>query len=174
VTEQEKLSKILDICKTYIGLKENPPNSNNVIFNTRFYGHEVNDLIDKTKTHPWCGTSVSEIYQEALCPLGVIDYRRGFAGVPYAINNISKWGKFVSAKDAKPGYIVFYKFKNAKGVYEWAHTGILGSYIVENKFDAFEGNTGVGNDSNGGEFMDRYRTYSPDLVLIARPNCLDK
>lgn len=167
--EQEKLDKILELCKSYIGLKENPPNSNNVIFNTRFYGKEVSG-----PKYAWCGTSASEIYQEALCPLGVIDYMRGFASVPYAINNIAKWGKFVSAKEANPGYIVFYKFKNAKGVYEWAHTGILGTYIVNNIFDAFEGNTAVGNDSNGGEFMDRNRKYSPELVLIARPNCLDK
>lgn len=173
--EQDILNKVLVLCQKYVGTKESPPNSNNVIFNTRFYGKEVNDLIDPTHQHPWCGASVSEIYQEALAPLGTIDYLRGFASVPYAIEHVDKWGKIVPKEQAKPGYVVMYKFKNRKGIVEWAHTGILKSSIIApGIFDAYEGNTGIGNDSNGGEYMVRHRNWSADTVLFIRPNCLDK
>lgn len=166
--EQEKLAVVLSICKKYLGTKESPPNSNNVIFNTRFYGKEVSGA-----QYPWCGTFDSEVYQEAKIPLGTIDYMRGFAGVPYAIANVAKWGKVVSAADAQPGYIVMYKFPDHKNNLVWAHTGILQTKIINDSFGAYEGNTGIGNDANGGEVMLRTRKYSHDLVMIIRPNCLD-
>ena len=41
--------KIIEKAKSYIGTKENPANSNNVIFNTDYYGHPVNG-----SAYPWC------------------------------------------------------------------------------------------------------------------------
>lgn len=167
--EQEKLAVVLSICKKHLGVKESPANSNNVIFNTLFYGHEVTG-----PKYPWCGTFDSEVYQEAKIPLGNIGYMRGFASVPYAIDNLAKWGKQVTAEEALPGYIVMYKFTDEKGNLVWAHTGILQTKVINNSFGAYEGNTAVGNDSNGGEVMLRTRKYSENNVMIIRPNCLDK
>ena len=44
-----KASTILKKAKSYIGTKEKPANSNNVKFNTDYYGHSV-----KGSSYPWC------------------------------------------------------------------------------------------------------------------------
>ena len=36
-----KASEVMKIAKSYVGTKESPAYSNNVIFNTHYYGHEV-------------------------------------------------------------------------------------------------------------------------------------
>lgn len=166
-TEQEKRDLILKIAKSKVGIKENPPNSNNVIFNTLFYGREVHDGDKLGATYPWCGTSVSEVFQEALLPLGTIDYRRGYAGCPYALQHLDKWGKEVSFEDAQPGDIIFYDWNLDK---KFDHTGILEcKNVLAKAFKAYEGNTAVGNDSNGGEFMYRPRTFFAGVKFV-RPN----
>ena len=40
-----KASTILKKAKSYIGTKENPANSNNVKFNTDYYGHSVKGVL---------------------------------------------------------------------------------------------------------------------------------
>ena len=40
------------------------------------------------------------------------------------------------------------------------HIGIVEEYLGGGKFNAIEGNTSVGNDSNGGEVMRRLRYIS--------------
>lgn len=171
MNEQEKRNLILKIAQTKVGIKENPPNSNKVIFNTLFYGKEVQDGIgldgkpNKNAAYPWCATSVSEIFQEAKLPLGKIGWNRGYAGCPYAIEHLSSWGKEVSYKDSLPGDIIFFSWKS-NGV--WNHTGILKSKGDIN-FITLEGNTAVGNDSNGGEYMERQRNIFAGLKFV-RPN----
>jgi hypothetical protein len=45
------------------------------------------------------------------------------------------------------------------------------SEIVDNKtFKAIEGNTAIGNDSNGGEVMERTRKLGSNVVGFARPD----
>lgn len=184
-TEAEKRALILSIAAAYVGVVESPANSNKVIFNTRFYGKEVRNGIgldgkpNKNAAYPWCGTSVSEIFQEAQLPLGRIGWMRGFAGCPYALENLHKWGKEVTFAEAKPGDVVFYDWQ---GDGKWDHVGIL-----KTKFDAtkdlhvYEGNTARPKskdpkemhsaNSNGGEFMLRDdRRYVVGRVRIVRPN----
>lgn len=171
---QEKRQIILAIAKSKVGIKESPAGSNNVIFNTLFYGREVRDGDKPGAAYPWCGTSLSEIFQEAKLPLGTIDYRRGFAGCIYAVKCLSdptlkhkKWGTIVSFEDAQPGDIIFYDWNQDK---KWDHTGILHNKDLHAKtFFAYEGNTAIGNDSNGGEFMDRPRKVFGGLIFV-RPN----
>ena len=44
-----EVKTILDKARSYIGIKESPTNSNNVIFNTRYYGKPVSGSV-----YPWC------------------------------------------------------------------------------------------------------------------------
>ena len=53
-----KASTILKKAKSYIGTKENPANSNNVKFNTDYYGHSV-----KGSSYPWCCAFVWDIFR---------------------------------------------------------------------------------------------------------------
>ncbi len=167
MTENQKRELIVKIAISKVGISENPPNSNKVIFNTLFYGKEVFDGDKPGAKYPWCGAFVSEIFQEAKLPLGKIGWTRGFAGCPYAIANVKDWGKEVNFEDTLPGDVVFYDW-NLDG--KWDHTGILKSKIVMRKtFNAIEGNTAIGNNSNGGSVMDRPRTYFSGVKFI-RPN----
>lgn len=193
MTEQQKRDAVIVICAKYVELfakgihAENPAGSNNVIFNTRFYGTPVRNGFnlkgepDKTKTWAWCGTSVSEIYQEAKLPLGVIDYRRGFAGCPFAVRNIDKWGVEVSFMDAKPGDVVFIDFD---GNGSWDHTGILKEKDISTfMMKIYEGNTSYTAskdpieikraNANGGNYLLRPdRKYIQSKYKFVRPNVL--
>lgn len=53
-----KASTILKKAKSYIGTKEKPANSNNVKFNTDYYGHSV-----KGSSYPWCCAFVWDIFR---------------------------------------------------------------------------------------------------------------
>lgn len=175
MTEAGKRQAVLAVAAKYVGVKENPAGSNNVFFNTLFYGVEVKDGFDlkgkpnANAKYPWCGTSVSEVFQEALLPLGTIDYRRGFAGCPYAIANLTKWGKEVSFADVQPGDIAFIDF-NLDG--KWDHVTIVNDKSLAHvNFGTYEGNTSdKGSQSNGGEFMKKLRAYTPAGVKFVRPN----
>lgn len=183
MTEKQKRELILTICDKYVGVTESPANSNNVIFNTRFYGREVRDGDKPGAKYPWCGTSVSEIFQEANLPLGVIDYRRGFAGCPYAISALKdpkkSWGEEVSFEDAQPGDIVFFDWD---GNAVWDHVGILYSKSIPTcRLWVYEGNTSIPKstdpkemhkaNSNGGAYMLRDdRKFIKNRVKFVRPN----
>lgn len=180
MTEQEKRSAVLAVCKKYLGTKEIPAGSNNVFFNTRFYGVEVKDgfnlkgLADKNASWQWCGTSVSEIFIEAGFPLGNIGWLRGYSSVPYAIENIHKWGRIIPIEQAQPGDIAMIDFqKDGKS----DHTGIISSISdSKNCLYIFEGNTSnnaSGHQSNGGEFCYKDRIAANIGLIIVRPNAYD-
>lgn len=192
---QQKRDAVLGICEKYVQLfaigkvpyAESPAGSNNVYFNTEFYGvavrngYNLKGQPDKTASWAWCGTSSSIIYFESGSPLGIIDYRKGFAGCPYAVRNISKWGVEVSFADAKPADVVFYDFD---GNGSWDHTGILKLKTgVLTEMHVYEGNTSFTTskdlaeikraNANGGNYLLRPdRHYLAGRVKIVRPNCL--
>lgn len=95
-------------------------------------------------------------------------YLKGFAGCPYAVENVAKWGKIVAVPT--PGCVVFYDF-NADGKFD--HTGIFEKDLGGELFRAIEGNTGFGNNSNGGEVIARSdRKYKNAIFIL--PNILNK
>lgn len=176
----QKRALVLSIAAKKVGIKESPSGSNNVIFNTLFYGREVRDGFgldgkeNRSAKYPWCATSMSEIFNEAKLPLGVIDYKRGFAGCPYAIRCLSdpalahkKWGEIVTFEQAEPGDLIFFDW-NVDG--KWDHVGMLKSKNPPmNSFETYEGNTSYKDQSNGGEFMNRKRLIFPGLIFV-KPN----
>ena len=56
--------QIIDRAKSQIGVCENPPNSNNVIYNTWYYGHPVSGA-----SYPWCAVFISWLFkaEQSLC-----------------------------------------------------------------------------------------------------------
>lgn len=165
--------KILEVASAEVGTKEVPANSNNVKYNTWFYNREVHDGInlkgevDPNAKYPWCGTFVSWVFATAGFPLGNIGYTKGFAGCPYAVANIAKWGKIVTVPT--PGCIVFHDW-NGDGKFD--HTSIFEKDLGNGLFRSIEGNTAFGNDSNGGEVMVRSdRKYKTAIFVL--PNILN-
>ena len=56
-TSPAQIPKILSIANGELGTKESPPNSNNVKYNTWYYGHPVSG-----KNYPWCCVFISYIF----------------------------------------------------------------------------------------------------------------
>jgi hypothetical protein len=103
---------------------------------------------------PWCGIFVSWVYATAGYMLPKIGWMKGYAGCQYAYEYFKKVGWITSSPS--PGDIVLYDF-NGDGRYD--HTGIFCMWNKQvGKFTAIEGNTSVGNNTNGGMVMKRIRS----------------
>lgn len=154
---------IVEVALKYEGVKESPPGSNKVEFNDWFYNKK-----DYPSTAAWCGTFVSKCFADAKKPLGVIDYTRGFAGCQYAVNNLSKWGRLVTIP--KRNDVVFFDW-NGDGRFD--HTGIFIKDLGKGLFQSIEGNTSLGNNSDGGQVMVRSDRKYKNAIFV-RPFSLEK
>ena len=54
---KDQINRIIAIANGEVGITEYPPNSNNVKYNTWYYGRQVNG-----KNYPWCATFISYIF----------------------------------------------------------------------------------------------------------------
>ncbi len=147
------MKRVLDTAIGEIGITEVPANSNRTK-----YGHwfGMNGLA-------WCGIFVSWCYAHSGVQLPNIGYSYGYAGCQTAVEYFRKHNKIV--KDPRPGDIVFFDW-NKDGRYD--HTGIFEEFIPGYAyFTCIEGNTALGNDSNGGKVMRRTRSVS--TALFVRP-----
>ena len=136
--------KILEIARSQLGIKENPPNSNRVKFNTAYYGQEVSG-----SAYPWCCAFVWWVFREA-----------GAASLFYGGKKTASCSALLSFHkgqavrgDYQPGDIIFFNFNGRKNP---AHVGICeswdGQYIT-----TIDGNTAPTNEANGGAVMRRRR-----------------
>lgn len=144
--------QIIDLAKKEIGTKESPPDSNNVKYNTWYYGHEV-----QGNAYPWCATFISWLFkaEQGLC--------KKTASCVDMLDWFEKRGQTV--KIPQPGDIVFFKYStNARRT---NHVGIVVSYDGK-IINTIEGNTSAkGSQDNGGMVMQKNR-YS-NIVAYARP-----
>lgn len=150
--------QIIDRAKNEIGVHESPPNSNNVKYNTWFYGHPVQDGIpNKSSSYPWCAVFISWLFkaEQGLC--------KKTASCVDMLDWFEKRGQVV--KNPQPGDIVFFKFSTNNR--RTNHVGLVVS-VSPNSINTIEGNTSVkGSQDNGGIVMQRNR-YS-NIVAYARP-----
>lgn len=138
--------EILKLAESYIGVKENPPFSNNVIFNTHYYGGPVND-----KSLHWCVAFVWDIFRMAgASSLFCGGKKTASCGTLWAYHK----GQGQAVTDFQPGDVVFFDFSGKRSRTE--HVGIVekveGGYIT-----TIDGNTGASNEANGGAVMRRKR-----------------
>ena len=145
------VNELIAIAKSQIGVKENPPNSNNVKYNTWFYGKEVSG-----SQYPWCAAFVSWLFRfnQTLCPKT--------ASCANMLEWFEKKGQIV--KTPKPGDIVFFKYSTNNR--RTNHVGIVVSASGK-IINTIEGNTSVKSQDNGGCVMQRNRTSN--IVAYARP-----
>lgn len=147
---------IVNKAKSYVGTKESPANSNNVIFNTHYYGGPV-----RGSAYPWCAAFIWDIFR--MCGASDLYYGgKKCAYCPTLRNYYKSKGQLYSTP--KVGDIVFYQFSgNVPN-----HVGIVCEVVSKTKIKAVEGNTAIGNDSNGGAVMIRERSTSC-IVGYGRP-----
>jgi len=151
--------QIMNRALSYIGTKESPANSNNVIFNTHYYGKAVSG-----SGYPWCCAFVWDIFRMA----GASDLFYNGCKTAYC-PSVDLWGKqenqTVPKDQGQYGDIVLFDFDRS-GVAD--HIGFIYSKNTDGSYETVEGNTAVGNDSNGGEVMRRTRKQST-IKAIIRP-----
>lgn len=129
---------ILALARAELGTKESPANSNIVKY-SKWYG----------LTGAWCMMFVQWVFAQAgaasLLPVKT-------ASCTALMNAAKKAGCWVTS-GYQPGDVVIYDWGGDKGP---DHCGIVERSYGESVI-AIEGNTAVGNDSNGGEVMRRTR-----------------
>jgi hypothetical protein len=156
-----QIKKLLEVSAKYVGVKESPRNSNNVVFNTHFYGRAVSG-----EDYPWCMVFVWDCFREA--GLSSLFYGgKKTASCAELLDYAKSHKQFVEKDKLLAGDVVLFKFPTNKRPAN--HTGIALSDANSGGIKVREGNTAVGNDSNGGEVMDRARTLA-DVVGGYRPD----
>lgn len=153
-------SKIIEVALQEVGNKEEPKNSNKNKYGKWFGFDGV----------AWCGEFVSYCYDKGGYPLGNIGFLKGFAGCQSAYAHFKNTGEFVSKDKVKEGDIILFDWNN-DGRYD--HTGLFIKDNGNGTYDTVEGNTAIGNDSNGGEVMKRTRSWEIPVKFI-HPKVLDK
>ena len=146
-----KASDVINKAYAEVGITEYPPNSNNVKYNTFFYGKEV-----RGAQYPWCCTFIWWI----LSSCGINVPKTASCMV------LGQWFKDNGRWYTKPkvGDIVCFKYNTNSG---WTnHVGIVVD-VKGNEITTIEGNTSVNSDDNGGAVMKRNR--SKNIVGYGRP-----
>ena len=136
----------------YIGTTERPTGSNRTQFGKWFGVDAV----------PWCAIFVSYCFAEGANYViangfkGAGCYPNGCTYVPTVEAWLRATGMWKGRTTPLPGDIAIYNWDG--GVPD--HIGIVERYRGGGQFDAIEGNTSLGNNSNGGEVMRRVRYVS--------------
>lgn len=155
------VKELIQAAEKYLGITESPAGSNNVIFNTRYYGREVSG-----SAYPWCCAFQWCLFQD----VGAAELFYG-GGRTASCTTLYNWyrrqGQTVSRNDLKPGDLVFFVFDgNKNGVMN--HIGLCVA-VEEGYVTTIDGNTGSGNEANGGAVMKRRRALKY-VGGAARPN----
>ena len=135
-----RAEKILTIARGEIGVKESPAGSNKVKYNTEYGGGPK----------AWCCVFLWWLFREAGAS-GLFYGGGKTAYAPTLLAHHKKMGQAVS--DYKPGDVIFFDF-NGNGTAD--HVGLCESWDGKN-ITTIDGNTGEGNEANGGAVMRRTR-----------------
>ena len=148
--------KLLELARGEVGVTERPAGSNKVKYNTAYYGREVSGA-----GYPWCCTFVWWLFQQA--DASVLFY--GGGRTAYCPTLLSYHKKQTVRGDYLPGDVIFFNFSGKASA---AHVGVCetwdGAYIT-----TIDGNTGSGNEANGGAVM-RCTRHKKYIVGAYRPN----
>lgn len=148
----------------HVGEKESPMGSNNITYSRWYEDSSGAGWTTRDPGPPWCAMFASYCYVHA----GSKVFQKGehYAYVPYVVHDARAGANGLSSTaDPQEGDLVCYDW-NGDGVAD--HVGLFQAW--KNKaggtFVAVEGNTGVGNDSNGGQVMKRDRKRSQVQVFV--------
>lgn len=147
------------LAATQVGISENPPSSNNVRYNTWYYGREVSG-----GSYPWCMVFVQWVFAQ----LGVaLPQRTASCGALMRAAQMS--GQWVT-ENYRPGDVVIYDFPGGAAT---DHCGIVES-VTDSGVVAIEGNTGSGSDADGGQVQRRSRAFSVIVGAVRAKNLTEE
>lgn len=143
-------SEVMQKASAYIGTKESPANSNNVSFNTHYYGKVVSG-----SDYPWCCVFVWDIFRMA----GASDLFYSGQKTAYC-PTYESWalssGLEVSKDAGEYGDVATMDFGKGRA----NHIGFILARLSDGTYQTIEGNTSVSSDDNGGAVMVRIRSKS--------------
>ncbi len=149
--------QIIDKACSYIGTYDG--GTNNVIFNTDYYGKQVSG-----SAYPWCCAFIWDIFR--LCGASALFYGgEKTAYCPTVLNWGKSKGLTVSKSNGQYGDIVLFDWNN-DGVAD--HIGLIISKNADGSYTTVEGNTANNNYSNGGYVLKMTR-YQSQIIGIIRP-----
>ena len=147
------------LAATQVGISENPPSSNNVRYNTWYYGREVSG-----SSYPWCMVFVQWVFAQ----LGVaLPQRTASCGALMRAAQMS--GQWVTAA-YRPGDVVIYDFPGGAAT---DHCGIVES-VTDSGVVAIEGNTGSSSDADGGQVQRRSRAFSVIVGAVRAKDLMEE
>jgi hypothetical protein len=151
-------AKALRIGLGQVGVKEQPSGSNSGAMVCAY--QKATDV--PGTGWPWCAAFVHWCYANAGAPQ---PYRSAY--VPALRNWYQAHGRKVTAAQVQPGDFVIYEWEHDQTP---DHIGLFRRWMdaAHTEFEAVEGNTSVGNNSNGGQVMVRLRPVSL-VAMFARP-----
>lgn len=149
-----RASELLAVARAQLGVKEYPAGTNNVKYNTWFYGRAVHDT--DTEKYPWC-----MVFDQWCCAQAVVALPARTASCTTLMNAAKKAGMWITS-DYQPGDLPIFDWGGDK---DPDHCGIL-ERAVSGGYLCIEGNTAVGNDSNGGCVMERTREAKQILGAV--------
>lgn len=121
---------ILNKARSQLGVSENPKGSNNVKYNTEYYGYTVN-----SDAYAWCCVFVWWVFKE--CGLSHLFYDgEKVAWCASAAQWFKNKGQWVTS-GYQPGDVIFFNFANKAG--NVSHVGIVES-VNGNQITCIEGN----------------------------------
>ncbi len=147
-----RVKQILAVAQAELGVAESPANSNNVKYNTWFYGKAVSGA-----AYPWCMAFVQWVFNQAGMKL------------PYLTASCSALLSWYQKN--RPASVVQSPQLGDIVIYNFGHTGIVES-AESGTITAIEGNTSpssAGSQSNGGMVCRRTRSTSLITAYI-RPD----
>ena len=160
-----RASDLLAIARAELGVREAPAGSNCVKYNTAYYGREVHDTA--TETYAWCMVFIWWLFRRAGAP--ELFYGGGKTASCGALMAYAQaHGQWVTG-DYRAGDIVILDIPGNK--VKTDHCGIVVTPLTTG-VRTIEGNTGAGNDANGGAVMERTRPAS--WILGAYRPCYEE
>lgn len=138
--------QVLAVARRELGVKESPAGSNRVAYNTAYYGRVVSG-----SSYPWCCVFLWWCFRQAGA--AALFYGGGkTASCGTLAAYAKKTGQFVTG-GYRPGDLAFFRFSGTA----IQHIGIVEAVKPDGSLATIEGNTGAGNDANGGEVQRRTR-----------------
>ena len=148
--------ELLAVAVRQLNVREDPPGSNNVRYNTWYYGREVSG-----KAYPWCMAFVQWCFDQAGVKLPA---RTASCGT--LMNAAKSFGIWVT-EGFQPGDVAIYDFSGKRRTTE--HCGIVEAVLPGYGVQAIEGNTSAsGSQSNGGMVCRKERPWKY-IVGAVRP-----